>query len=376
MPITDSTAGTLDRPAGWFFDGRCDPGARDRLTAALTAWLTSDALRWLVKNVPGRAAPGAPPAPLAWPAALDGALPAEGAALDRPLPAEDTGALPAAVAAPEGPLPAGAAGALSAAVAALDEICDWSVPGTVWDFRVAGERPLAGPGGDEPPASRDAVAARTDSLGLRAHGRLSGDVATVVVLGGRRLAPLNRTRVVADAIAAGRLAPERVVMLSARRALDGAERASAEVATYAPGARTEADLMAAAARRLGPGAGGVEVVEVPAPPGTRRASTHETLRFLAEDSGLDLAAPLALVTSPTCRPYQHLEAARALGLAAGLAFETVAHPRAWAAAPGVTAAAPHVYLQEIRGTIQAAGRYAAELAATAPAEPPGLAALA
>jgi len=336
MPITDSTGRTLDRPAGRFFDGRCGPGGHDRLAGAVAAWLASDALRWLVENVPGRPTPGAPLSRLTWPTGLDG------------------------------PLSPGRTG-LAAAVAALDEICDWSSAGTAWDFRVAGERPLDVPDpACGPPAARDAVAERAGALGLRAHGRLSEDVATVVVLGGRRLAPLNRTQVVADAVAAGRIAPERTILLSARRTLEVAERASAEVTAYAPAARTEADLMAAAGAGLGPDAGTVELVEVPPPPGARRASTHETLRFLAEDSGLDLAAPLALVTSPTCRPYQHLEAARALGLAAGLAFETVAHPRAWAAAPGAPAAAPHVYLQEIRGTIQAAGRLAAELAAAAP----------
>jgi hypothetical protein len=109
------------------------------------------------------------------------------------------------------------------------------------------------------------------------------------------------------------------------------------------------------------------LVETPAPDGLRRASTYDTLKFLADDLSIDAAAPLGLVTSPTCRPFQYLEAVRALGLEHELPFELVAHPPTWPTSPGSSPAAPQVYLQEIRSAIQAAGRLADALSDAAAA---------
>lgn len=336
MPITDSTSETLDAPGVRFFDRPFAPGDDDPLAGAVAGWLRSEPLRWLVDNVPGRREPGGPAVPLRWPRAL---------------------------ADPGGPAGDGRV-RLANAVDALGEICDWSLPGTVWDQRANGERPLEGHGPPPPRAvAAGAVAARAAALGLCSHGRLRTQPRTLVVLGGRRLAPLNRARAAARAIRAAPPAPVRVVLLSGRRTLDRDERESARVAAYATGARTEADLMLAAAERVfGPDpAVEIRLVEVPAPPGARRASTYDTLELIADELATDPAAPVGLVTSPTCRPFQYLDAARALGLGGGLSFELVAHPRAWAAAPGAPDAAPHVYLQEVRSAIQAAGRLAAAL---------------
>ncbi len=347
MPITDSTGGTLDLREASFFDRPFSPDALDLLAEEISAWLCSEHLRWLLEHAPGRRDPDEDPELLDWPGELGSTQ-----------RAVDGGRL-----------------RLARVIDAFREICDWSRPGTVWDYRVDGERPLSTPAGSlAGDALATAVAERAQALGLRSHGRLRTSPRTLVVLGGRRLAPLNRARVAAGTIQTEPVDPPpvRVVLLSAQRTLDREERESQEVRSYAAGARTEADLMLAAADRVfGGGArqpGGptdspveaVQLVEVPAPEGARRASTYETLRFLARELAAD-AAPVGLITSPTCRPFQYIDAARALGLESGLSFELVAHPRAWAAAPGSRAAAPHVYLQEIRSAVQAAGRLAEEL---------------
>lgn len=349
MPITDSTGGTLDADGTMFFDRPFAPDMLDELAGAVSDWLCSDDLRWLAERVPGRCVPGGPAQPLEWPDALAD-LPADaGDGLSR----------------------------LTTAVQALWEICDWSLPGTAWDYRVGGERPLDGHGSSPlPDVSRIAVAERAEALGLCSPGRPRTRPGTLVVLGGRRVAPLNRVRAATQAIRAAALDAPRIVLLSASRTLDRDERESPEVLAYAPGARTEADLMLAAASRvLGPDAPRpdrlsgcqVDLVETPAPDGARRASTYETLELLAADSTAGAAAPLALVTSPTCRPFQYLEAVRALGLPCGVAFELIAHPPAWPGLRGSRPAAPQVYLQEIRSAIQAAGRLAESFTADAPA---------
>ncbi len=159
-------------------------------------------------------------------------------------------------------------------------------------------------------------------------------------------------------------------MLCGRRTLDPAERESEEVRGYAPSAVTERDLMTAAADHAF-GADPlveVELVEVPDPAPGSRASTYETLRAVGSDPAVG-EGPLAIVTSPTCRPFQYLEAVRAIGLPAGVGCELIAHPPAWASGSPAQVAQPHVYLQEIRSVIQAAGRLAAALAPEAPPQP-------
>lgn len=324
-----------------FFDRPFAPETLDPVAGAVTDWLCSDDLRWLVERVPGRRDPGGPAEPLEWPDAL----------VDLRADASGGGAR------------------LAAAIAALWEICDWSLPGTAWDYRVGGERPLDAHGSSPlPDVAAIAVAERAAALGLCSPGRLRTRAQTLVVLGGRRMAPLNRARAAARAIQAASLDAPQIVLLSASRTLDHEERESPEVRAYAPGARTEADLMlAAASQALGADDGRVRLVETPAPDGAHRASTYDTLELLAGDPTANAGAPLALVTSPTCRPFQYLEAARALGLPHGLAFELIAHPPAWPALPDSQPAAPQVYLQEIRSAIQAAGRLADALTADAPA---------
>jgi hypothetical protein len=302
--------------AGWFFDRPFRPGEVELLAGEVAAWLCSQPMRWLLENL----APGS----------LEGS-------------------------------PAG----LDEVLGRFGKICDWGRPGTVWDYRESGERRLEEDFASASPGLRDEVGGRAAALGLRSEGALQTEPTTFVVLGGRRLAPLNRARAAAAAIGRQPDVPTRVVMLCGRRALDPAERESEEVRGYAAAARTELELMTAAAERAFTAipAAEVRIVEVPDPPSGGRASTYETLRALVEGSGAG-EGPLAIVTSPTCRPFQYLEAVRAIGIPGGRTFELIAHPPAWAAASPAEAAlphAPHVYLQEIRSVIQAAGRLAAAL---------------
>ncbi len=339
MPITDSTGETLDTDEPWFFDQPFAPDELDSVANAVSAWLCSDHLRWLVDRVPGRPGPSGPVEPLEWPDAL---IVKTGGVSD-------------------------GRGRLATVVDALWEICDWSLPGTVWDYRVGGERPLdAHSASPLPDVGAPAVAERAAALGLCSPGHFQTRPETLVVLGGRRMAPLNRVRAAAQAIQSQSLTAPRIVLLSASRVLDSEERESPEVRSYAPRARTEADLMLAAASCVF-GGHQVRLVETPAPDGLHRASTYDTLELLADGLSIDAVAPLGLVTSPTCRPFQYLEAVRALGLEHELPFELVAHPPTWPTSPGSSPAAPQVYLQEIRSAVQAAGRLADALSGAADA---------
>lgn len=318
-----------------FFDRPFSPDEVDRLAAELAAWLRSPSLRWLLERVPGCRQAGGSAEALRWPAELEAGAPAGGRAD------------PARV------------------LDQLDEICDWAAAGTVWDYREGGERRFAESAHLPSHASREEVADRAADLGLRSEGVLCTEPQTYVVLGGRRLAPLNRARAAARAI---RRQPSRrvgVAMLCGRRDLDEAERESDEVRGYAPSARTELDLMGSAASEVFDALPDVNVrlIEVPDPAPGHRASTYETLRAFAADPAAGEGS-LAIVTSPTCRPFQYLEAVRAIGLPAGRSLELIAHPPAWASGSPVAVAEPHVYLQEIRSVIQAAGRLAGDLAAT------------
>ncbi len=340
MPITDFTGGTLDTDGAMFFDQPFAPGALNPIADSVSDWLCSNDLRWLAGQVPGRRNPDGPAESLAWPADLDD-----------PRDAVSDGRV-----------------RLRTVVDALSEICDWSLPGTAWDYRVGGERPLDAHGSSPlPGVAAVAVAERAAALGLCSPGRLRTRPQTLVVLGGRRMAPLNRVRAAAQAIQAASLDAPRIVLLSASRTLDRAERESPEVLAYAPGAHTEADLMLSAASQVLGTDDRIQLVETPAPDGARRASTYDTLELLASDPAAGAGAPLALVTSPTCRPFQYLEAVRALGLQRGLAFELIAHQPAWPTLPDSRPAAPQVYLQEIRSAIQAAVRLADTLSADATA---------
>lgn len=295
--------------AEWFFDRPFRPGEEEPLADGVAAWLCSEPMRWLLENL----APGS----------LEGGP----AGLDRIL-------------------------------RRFGEICEWGRPGTIWDYRESGERRLDEDSASLPPGLRDEVAARATALGLRSEGALRAEPRTFVVLGGRRLAPLNRAHAAAAAMGGRPDLPARVVMLCGCRVLDPAERESEEVRGYAPAAETELELMIAAAERAFAATAEARLLEVPDPPSGGRASTYETLRALGEGTEAG-EGPLAIVTSPTCRPFQYLEAVRAIGLPTDRTFELIAHPPAWASASPTEAAAPHaphVYLQEIRSVIQAAGR--------------------
>ncbi len=367
LPATPDAI-TQDVNGRHFFDRRFLPGQVDDLLLGMRDWLYSPQVEWLVRNVPGRPAPNRPLGSLRWPPQGDFGL-------DTTFDA--TGRVE-----------------ILRSIRAFAQIADWRANGTAWDFRSDCERPDPGrPETGLDPQLTAAILRRASELGLRSHGRLPrGGNRVMVSLGGARKAPWNRVRAMRQAIAAdlaqGRAAPAHIVLLTGWRALGPSEHRHPEVITYAPGARFELDLMLGAGTRLfgidpaqpdrdigatggapppvgGPGSwrwmtwhkhncrGGksaVHVVQAPSSDGQRRATTADTLTFLG---GL-LGGPISLVTSPTCRPFQYLDAARVLGLDHGVEVDVIAHPAEWAQTTTQPNAA--VYLQEIRSTIQASLR--------------------
>ncbi|HYQ79074.1 MAG TPA: hypothetical protein VEP91_08220 [Solirubrobacterales bacterium] len=126
----------------WFFDRPFAPDDVDALADGLAAWLCSPEMRWLVESVPGSRDPTAAAGALRWPEGLG----AELGQADLP--------------------------GLIQVLDHLGEICDWAQPGTVWDYREAGERRLGEAPGRQPPVATAEVAERAAALGLRSEGGL------------------------------------------------------------------------------------------------------------------------------------------------------------------------------------------------------------
>ena len=281
----------------------------------------------------------------------------------------------------------------------------WTENGTTWDFRYADGRSLERQ--DilyerlKQDNGRELVVEAADQLGLRReraprHERYKA----VVVLGGARLAPLNRTRWAAQHLDGGCEA-EHVVLLGALRDVSAGERESTD--EYAENAETEFDLMRyAGARRLGFDAdapdmtkswsepaeqpadtavehrnawarhwvyetgGGVRVDVMAAPsrePQVRRANTADSLVFMADRLDFRPDDTIALVTSAIYWPFQEIAAVQALGLDHRVGgIETLAFPNSWShPTAGGNIHEPHNYLQECRSVFQAALRLEAAL---------------
>jgi hypothetical protein len=293
-----------------------------------------------------------------------------------------------------------------AAIHGLQRIADWRTHGTAWDTRDDDERQVIdrtlrhGREADE-------VIRLAERLGLRSSSTpASGKHTAFVALGGARLAPLCRTRHLAES-SEGRRWPMHFVLLGAARELRSDERDSDNVREYALGARTEYDLMVhAGARWLGIDPATprldehgvhpqdphqswgwqtwghrrttVHAVHAPTRRPGKRANTEESLVFTATglggiqspprppagnadqaQTGLALAAgdSVVLGTSAIYAPFQHLDAVRVLGAGLGCRVQTVAFPIEWnrGTAPNLQSATN--YLQEIRSTFQAALRF-------------------
>jgi hypothetical protein len=207
-----------------------------------------------------------------------------------------------------------------------------------------------------------------------------------LILGGARLSNLLRPKYAADLITEHGVQVGEIVLLGGSRPVMDTERDATD--SYAPSAATEFDLMNRGAEKafgldlssrqedsyedaanpnlnwriwsFGPDTNNLRVplTSLAAPslePERRRANTADSYAFFAETLHPRDGARCLLVTSQIYVPYQHLEAVRNLAIPFSVEVETVGFPPTWQAElQGMQG--PANFLQEIRSSIQAAGR--------------------
>jgi hypothetical protein len=207
-----------------------------------------------------------------------------------------------------------------------------------------------------------------------------------LILGGARLSNLLRPQHAAELVQKHGISVGHIVLLGGSRPVMETERDATD--TYAPDAATEFDLMNQGAAnafgldlerrqeeshediananrnwhrwRFSPDTNDLKVplTSLAAPslePEKRRANTADSYAFFSETLDPRPGARCLLVTSQIYVPYQHLEAVRNLAIPFDVEVETVGFPSEWQAGlQGMQSAAN--YLQEIRSSIQAAGR--------------------
>ncbi len=175
-----------------------------------------------------------------------------------------------------------------------------------------------------------------------------------------------------------------IPLLKRRRPISSTERNATD--TYAPGAKTEFDLINRGAeiefniepsfseernddptntnkrwiiRRYDKIGNLPPIVSLCAPssePDTRRANSVDTYEFFFNHAQVSPGSSLLLITSQIYVPYQQLEALRTVALKHNVIMETVGFPLEWSGnLQGMTG--PSNYLQEIRSTIQSANRF-------------------
>jgi hypothetical protein len=268
-----------------------------------------------------------------------------------------------------------------------------------WDFRNNRERRFIEPrpaivNGQQLSDSLVIDAAR--DLGLVEPAPVTGrEPSHLIVLSGQAWACVSRTRYAAELLRSG-LRPGAIIVLGAHRKLDDEESAQAEEAGL--GYLTdEAEVILAATRqafRLGPPLSAeepqpapdpeqpavfhaacaryqwpsVEVVIAPSDtPAVRRAKTGDQLHYWADLAGPDQQHDVLIVTTPINVPYQHLVAARILGLGRGCAVYSCG---ADGGSPPLSGRplAGRDYLQEIRAALRAGVRLLGQAHGT-PIEP-------
>lgn len=249
---------------------------------------------------------------------------------------------------------------------------------TTWDYRSGQSRLMF----------HDASESRTDDRAqlvykaARDLGLLDSPTPTMVqpdcliILGGLATGVEPRVRYAAELIDRGRISTGRVVALSSFRPL--AEREQEAASRYAPTARTELDLIAAmtglmfgansnwttttegepladSARaqevRRWPGQPEIDIYAArSSQPDRRPANTIDTYQQFARDVVLEDGQELLIITSTIYRPYQHLDALRALG-SYGVTIETIGVPTS---PESGSKHPPSAYLQELRSTLRSA----------------------
>ncbi|WP_231984707.1 hypothetical protein [Mycobacterium sp. 852014-52144_SCH5372336] len=223
-----------------------------------------------------------------------------------------------------------------------------------------------------------------DQLGLIAELQPAGtEFEHLIVIGGGRYTNLLRTRYAGEMVA-GRRVGNVVLAAASRRLLDSEADA---VAACAPGARTEFDLMVAAARDVfgldvdevcahvrrrvdrvqcnetvwyfPPDSNefGVPVMllETPSPdPERRRANSADTYTFAAQTAGMRGSSCL-MVTGQPLVPYLHFEALRTLALRYDIRLESAGFGvQEYNRLSAMDQQHPAKLLQEVRSTIRSA----------------------
>jgi hypothetical protein len=266
----------------------------------------------------------------------------------------------------------------------LRELADLSAD---WDFRKNRERHFIEPipaevNGRQIPDAQVINAAR--GLGLvDPAGVAAARFSYVLVLSGQAAACVSRVRYAAELIRRG-VQPDAVVLLGAHRQLLGTE--PEQVMEAGLGHLTdEAEVALAAvtqAFQLGPPLSSEETQPAPHPgqpavfhaasahyrwpaaevviapsdqPEVRRAKTGDQLQYWANLAGLRPRHEVLIVTSQINVPYQHLVAARVLGLGHGCAVYCCGTEAA-DSLPSARSLGGRDYLQELRATLRAAVR--------------------
>lgn len=206
----------------------------------------------------------------------------------------------------------------------------------------------------------------------------------VWVLGGARLSCLLRPRLAARLVTEHGLQFGMIALLSSAREVAETEREATD--TYAPGAKTEFDLINKGAEiefklessfteerfddAVNPNGSWVirsynksgnfpPLLSLSAPsssPYPQPANSADTYNFFFEHFQVPPGSSFLLITSQIYVPYQQLEALRTVALKYNVVIETVGFPLEWSGnLQGMNA--PSNYLQEIRSTIQSANRF-------------------
>ncbi len=270
-------------------------------------------------------------------------------------------------------------GGPSPSIEAIDDLCGFA--SSHWDFRHRpGDPPLERhelvDGFARQPATVGIVLDCAESLGLMSGGQHHSTVYDhIVVLGGRAMACITRSRLAARIVESGVSAPE-VVGITAARVLDTDERTLLAERNLS-GPSTEAGAMTVAMHRMfrperrgvAPsgsepvsfdvldGADRPELVVVESPPRRsdgRRATTAESLSYWVDEADLPPERRVLIVTGAIFVPYQGVEALRTLSVPHGHGVDVVGlRPRTPLADRRPLGLSATYYLQEIAATLHA-----------------------